>query len=125
MHTPAYQKITNNNIYLTNEIPKDVIDKIIPYQAKVMNHYDFDVRDYSAAHGVYVPEKWTEYKAEYKGFSNGFGDIKGKFRPGTKSVCPFIYCNYDQKEEAILYIKNVEIIIILFKLNLKLMKEQN
>lgn len=45
-----------------------------------------------------------------KGFSNGFGDISGKFRPGTKSVCPFIFCNYGQNEEAILYTKNNEIV---------------
>ena len=111
MHTPAYKKFNNNIIDLNKEIPNDIINKIIPYQTKIMNHYDNNYRDYSAACGVDVPEKWTEYKAEYKGFSNGFGDISGKFRAGTKSVCPFMVCNYRQNEEAILFIKNVEIVV--------------
>ena len=111
IHTPAYKKFNNNIIYLNKEIPNDIINKIIPYQTKIMNHYDSLARDYSAACGVDVPEKWTEYKAEYKGFSSGFGDISGKYRPGTKSVCPFIHCNHKQSEEAILYIKKVEIIV--------------
>ena len=67
--------------------------------------------DYSAACGEIVPENWKEYKALYEGFSSGFGDIKGKYRPETKKVLPFIICNYEQNEDAILEIRNIEIII--------------
>ncbi len=67
--------------------------------------------DYSAACGVDVPEQWTEYKAKYEGFSYGYGDIKGKFRLGTKIVSPFVICNYCQNDEAILEIRNIEIVI--------------
>ena len=72
------------------------------------NGYGFD---YSAACGENVPEKWTEYKAKYEGFSAGFGDIRGKFRLGTKIVLPFVICNYGQNEDAILEMRNIEIII--------------
>ena len=60
--------------------------------------------DYSAACGVQVPEHWTEYKCNYEGFSNGYGDIKGKFRLGTKIVSPFVICNSGQNDDAILEI---------------------
>ena len=76
-----------------------------------MNHYSSGTYDYSAACDDEVPEMWKEFKAEYAGFSNGYGDVKGKFRPETKSVIPFVLCNYGQNENAILEIKNVEIVI--------------
>ena len=66
--------------------------------------------DYSAAYRVYVPEQWTEYKAIYEGFNCGYGDVKGKFRLGTKIVAPFVICNYEQSEDAILEIRNIEMI---------------
>lgn len=76
-----------------------------------MNHHDTNTRDYSAASGVEVPEKWIEYKAEYKGYNKlGGSDQKGKFRPGTTLVRPFVYCNYNNKGE-LLEIKNIEISI--------------
>ena len=107
-----YNNYDNNLIYLKSEIPKEISEKIIPYQTKIMNHnygngYAYD---YSAACGVYVPEQWTEYKAIYEGFSCGYGDIKGKFRPGTKIVAPFVLCNYAQNEDAVLEIRNIEMI---------------
>ena len=107
-----YNNYDNNLIYLKQEIPKEISDKIIPYQTKIMNHncgngYGYD---YSAACGEYVPEQWTEYKAIYEGFSYGYGDIKGKFRLGTKIVAPFVICNYKQSEDAILEIRNIEMI---------------
>ena len=108
-----YKNYENNLIHFNSEIPKEILDKIIPYQTKVMNHnngngYSYD---YSAALGEVVPEQWKEYKAKYEGFSSGFGDIKGKFRLGTKIVSPFIICNSRQNEDAILEVRNVEIIV--------------
>ena len=49
-----YNNYDNNLIYLKQEIPKEISDKIIPYQTKIMNHnagngYSYD---YSAACGV-------------------------------------------------------------------------
>ena len=111
LHTPAYKIYTDNNLYLNREIPKDIRDKIIPYQTKIMNHFSSGTYDYSAACGDEVPEKWTIYKAEYKGFSKGFGDIRGQFRLETKSICPFMICNYSQNDDAILNVKDVEIIV--------------
>ena len=107
-----YNNYDNNLIYLKQEIPKEISDKIIPYQTKIMNHNagNFNSYDYSAACGVYVPEQWTEYKAIYEGFSCGYGDVKGKFRLGTKIVAPFVICNYKQSEDAILEIRNIEMI---------------
>ena len=107
-----YNNYDNNLIYLKSELPKDIFEKIIPYKTKIMNHnigngYGYD---YSAACGEYVPEQWTEYKAIYEGFSSGYGDIKGKFRLGTKIVAPFVICNYEQNEDAILEIRNIEMI---------------
>ena len=107
-----YNNYDNNLIYLKSEIPKEISEKIIPYQTKIMNHNNGNGSsyDYSAAHGEYVPEQWTEYKAIYEGFSNGYGDTKGKFRLGTKIVAPFVICNYRQNEDAILEIRNIEMI---------------
>lgn len=113
MLSPAYKTFEDNNIFLNKEIPKDIIDKIIPYTTKVMNHNagNGSSYDYSAACGAKVPEKWTEYKAIYKGFSKGYGDETGKFRLGTKFVSPFVICNYLQNEDSILEMKDIEIII--------------
>ena len=107
-----YKNYDNSLIYLKSEIPKEIHDKIIPYQTKVMNHNcgNGNSYDYSAACGECVPEQWTEYKAIYEGFSCGFGDIKGKFRLETKMVAPFVICNYKQNEDAILEIRNIEMI---------------
>ena len=104
-----YNNYDNNLIYLKSEIPKEISEKIIPYQTKIMNHNcgNGHSYDYSAACLEYVPEQWTEYKAIYDGFSNGYGDIKGKFRLGTKIVAPFVICNYQQNEDAILEIRNI------------------
>ena len=108
---PAYDNYQDNTINLNQEIPKDILDKIIPFETKVMNHYGSGVYDYSAACGDEVPEIWKEFKAEYNGYSSGYGDIKGKLRPETKSVIPFVICNYGQNEDAVLEIKNIEIVI--------------
>ena len=105
--TPAYKNFVDNNIYLNEELPKDIIDKIIPFQTRVMNHKDAGNYDYSAACNNEVPEIWTEFKAEYQGFSKGYGDIKGKFRPETRIVSPFVR----QNEDAILEIKNIEVFL--------------
>ncbi len=106
--TPAYDKYVDNNIVLKKEIPSNLLDKIIPSITKVMNHYHSNTRDYSAACDNTVPETWTEFKATYEGFSE-IGDIKGKFRLGTKKVSPFVYPNYHQNNNAVLEIRNVEI----------------
>ena len=111
INTPAYDKYIDNNIVLNKEIPKEINDKIIPFKTRVMNHYDSSTYDYSAACYVEVPEKWTKYKAVYNGFSKGYGDIIGKFRLGTKKVSPLILPNYQQNNDAILEIRNVEIIV--------------
>ena len=111
INAPAYNNYQDNTINLNKEIPKDIVDKIIPFKTQVMNHYSSGTYDYSAACHDEVPEIWKEFKAEYTGFSNGYGDIKGKFRPETKSVIPFVLCNYGQNENAVLEIKNVEIVI--------------
>ena len=112
LHNIADMKLGNyqdNTINLNKEIPRDIVDKIIPFKTKVMNHYSSYFRDYSAACNDEVPEIWKEFKAEYTGFSNGYGDIKGKFRLGTKIVSPFVICNYGQNDDAILEIRNIEI----------------
>ena len=112
-HLLKYKNIDNNLINLDAEIPKEITQQINPFQSKVMNHNagNGSSYDYSAACGVDVPEQWTEYKAKYEGFSHGYGDIKGKFRLGTKIVSPFVICNYKQNEDAILEIRNIEIVI--------------
>ena len=110
IYSPAYDFFQDNVINLKQEIPKEIIDQIKPYETKVMNHFDSGTYDYSAASNSEVPEFWTEFRAEYKGFSFGYGDIKGKYRPETKTVSPFALCNYGQNEDAILEIKNIEII---------------
>ena len=106
-----YKNLENNLINFYSEIPNEIFQKIIPYQTKVMNHNcgNGHSYDYSAACGVQVPEHWTEYKCNYEGFSNGYGDIKGKFRLGTKIVSPFVICNYGQNDDAILEMRNIEI----------------
>ena len=96
---------------MNEELPKDIIDKIIPFQTRVMNHKGAGTYDYSAACNDDVPVIWTEFKAEYQGFSKGYGDIKGKFRPETRIVSPFVLCNYGQKEDAVLEIKNIEVLL--------------
>ena len=113
LKSPAYNNYNSNCINLCNEIPRNIIDKIIPFQTKVMNHnrgngYSFD---YSVICGEAIPEQWKEYSSTYEGFSEGYGDIKGKFRLGTKQVQPFIICNYGQNGDAILEIRNIEIIV--------------
>ena len=112
IESPAYKKYENNIINLNNEIPRDIIKKIIPFTTKVMNHNSGNGNsyDYSAASGCYVPEKWTQYKAVYNEFSEGYGDIKGKFRLGRKKVSPFVLANYSQNEDSILEIRNIKII---------------
>ena len=107
----AYNNYQDNIINLNKEIPKDILDRIIPFETRVMNHYSSSTYDYSAANGNEVPENWTVFSAEYNGFSEGYGDIKGKFRPETKSISPHVLCNYQQNEDAVLEIKNVEIVI--------------
>ena len=76
-----------------------------------MNHYSSWTYDYSAASYKTVENKWTEFKAIYNEFSEGYGDIKGKFRPGTKEISPFILANYGQNEKAVLEVKDIELII--------------
>ena len=108
---PAYDNYESNNIKLNTPIPKEIYDKIKPFTTRVMNHYCSSMYDYSAASHVTVENKWTEFKAIYNGFSEGYGDIKGKFRPGTKEISPFILANYDQNEKAVLEVKDIELII--------------
>ena len=76
-----------------------------------MNYYSSCTLDYSGACNAVIPEEWKEYKAEYNGFSDGYGDLPGKFRLGTKKVSPFIYTNYGQNNNAILEVRNIEIIV--------------
>lgn len=106
-----YKNYENNLVHLYSTIPEEISKKIIPYVTRVMNHNvgNGSFYDYSAACGEEVPEQWTEYKAIYKGFSNGYGDIKGKFRLGTRIVSPFVICNYGQNQDAVLEIRNVVI----------------
>ena len=108
INTPAYNNFTDNNIILNKEIPNEILNKIIPSTTRVMNHYSSNTYDYSAASYVCVPETWTEYKAEYKGFSE-YGDLPGKFRLGTKKVSPFVLPNYGQNNYAVLEIRNIEV----------------
>ena len=70
-------------------IPKEIYDKIKPFTTRVMNHYSSWTYDYSAASYKTVENKWTEFKAIYNEFSEGYWDIKGKFRPGTKEISSF------------------------------------
>ena len=106
-----YKNFENNLINLYSEIPNEILQRIIPFQTKVMNHNNGNGSSYdeSAARGVQVPENWTEYKCNYEGFSKGYGDIKGKFRLGTKIVSPFVICNSQQNDDAILEMRNIEI----------------
>ena len=109
--SPAYINIEGNSIILNNEITKEIFNKIIPYTTKVMNHNsgNFCSYDYSVICGENIPNQWKEYSCVYSGFSKGFGDIKGKFRPETREIKPFIHCNYEQNEDAVLEIKNIEL----------------
>ena len=108
---PAYDTYADNNIILNKVLPKEIYDKIVPFRTRVMNHYSNSVYDYSAASHVKVDRQWTKFEAIYNGYSIGYGDIKGKFRLGTKSISPFVLANYNQKDEAILEIKNIEITV--------------
>ena len=108
---PAYDTYADNNIILNKELPKEIYDKIVPFRTRVMNHYLSSNYDYSAANHVKVDRQWTKFEAIYNGYSIGYGDIKGKFRLGTKSISPFVLANYGQKDEAILEIKNIEITV--------------
>ena len=108
---PAYDTYADNNIILNKELPKEIYDKIVPFRTRVMNHYLSSNYDYSAANHVKVDRQWTKFEAIYNGYSIGYGDIKGKFRLGTKSISPFVLANYNQKDEAILEIKNIEITV--------------
>ena len=105
--SPAYKVFTDNNIHLKNEISKEIMDKIIPYKTIVMNHYDSNNYDYSAGNGEVPCDKWKIFEAKYNGFS--FGGVREKFRTGTKSVKPILFCNYHQDKDAVLEIRNVEI----------------
>ena len=109
--SPAYKTYEDKNIFLNEPIPKEIYDKIICFKTKVMNHYANSTYDYSAAYNVEVDKQWSKFEATYNGFSNGYGDIKGKFRLGTKNISPIILANYRQDSNAVLEIKNVEIII--------------
>ena len=111
IQSPAYKTYEDNNILLNKAIPKEIYDKIIPFKTRIMNHYDSNTYDYSAACNASVDKQWTKFEAIYNGFSNGYGDIKGKFRLGTKVISPFILANYAQDSDAILEIKNIEIIV--------------
>ena len=111
IRSPAYEIFDSNEIVLNKEIPKEIFDKIEPYKTRVMNHYSSCTYDYSAASYVKVDHQWTKFSATYNGFSEGYGDIKGKFRPSTKEISPLILANYDQNEDYIMEIKNIELII--------------
>ena len=63
--SPAYNNFVDNNIILNNEIPKEIINKIIPDTTKLMNHYLSNTYNYSSSSGVLLPEEWKEYKTEY------------------------------------------------------------
>ena len=117
-----YSNYNNNILYLNESISNEILGKINNNITKVMNHYDTNNYDYSAAGfngdnggAEEVPsENWKEYSAIYEGFSSFTGiikDIKGKYRPGTKQVLPIILCNYGQSNDAILEIKNIEIVL--------------
>lgn len=117
-----YSNYDNNILYLNEPVTDDIFEKIKINITKVMNHADTNNYDYSAAGfngdnggAEEVPsENWKEYKAIYKGFGPFTGvikDIRGKFRPGTKQVQPIILCNYGQNNDAILEIKNIEMIL--------------
>ena len=108
---PAYDTYADNNIILNKELPKEIYDKIVPFRTRAMNHFSSNAYDYSAACYAKVDRQWTKFEAIYNGYSIGYGDIKGKFRLGTKSISPFVLANYGQKDEAILEIKNIEITV--------------
>ena len=109
--TPAYKTYEDRNIFLNEAIPKEIFDKMICYKTKVMNHYDSNTYDYSAASNNEVDNQWTKFEAAYNGFIEGYREIKGEFRLGTKTISPIILANYGQDSNAILEIKNIEIII--------------
>ena len=111
IRSPAYETFNNNEIVLNKEIPKEIFDRIQPYKIRVMNHYSSSTYDYSAACEIEVNFQWTRFSAIYNGFSEGYGDIKGKFRPSTKEISPFILANYNQDADAIIEIKNIELIV--------------
>ena len=111
LNSPAYKNYDSNNIILNAPIPQEIYDKIKPFTTRVMNHYSSSAYDYSAACYAEVNNQWTEFKAIYNGFSEGYGDINGKFRPGTKEISPLILANYQQDENAVLEIKNIELIV--------------
>ena len=107
---PAYDTYADNNIILNKVLPKEIYDKIVPFRTRAMNHYSSSYYDYSAACYAKVDRQWTKFEAIYNGYSIGYGDIKGKFRLGTKKVSPFVLANYEQNEDSILEIRNIEII---------------
>jgi len=111
IRSPAYETFYCNEIVLNKEIPKEIYDKIEPYKTRVMNHYSSSTFDYSAASGIKVDCQWTKFSATYNGFSEGYGDINGKFRPSTKQISPLILANYQQNKDYIMEIKNIELII--------------
>ena len=111
INSPAYKTYEDKNIFVNKAIPKEIYDKIICFKTKVMSHYDNSTYDYSAADNVEVDKQWSKFEATYNGFSNGYGDIKGKFRLETKTISPIIIANYQQDSNAVLEIKNIEIII--------------
>ncbi len=51
-----YNNYNNNLIYLKSELPKEISEKIIPYQTKIMNNSSGNENSYDYSD---VPEQWT------------------------------------------------------------------
>ena len=63
IESPVYKKYENNIINLNNEIPKDIIKKIIPFIIKVMNHNSGGcLYDYSSTSGCLFQRKGHNIK---------------------------------------------------------------
>jgi len=104
-----YAKIENNEIQLIEKMPNDVLNKIKIWISKVIIHYANGTFDYSACGGDIVPNNWTKYEAKYYGNIQAFNFEKGKLRPETKFISPFILANHYQDNKSILEIKNIQL----------------
>jgi hypothetical protein len=99
--------LENNSIILAKDLPKSIMDKIIPDTTVIRNHYGSNPFVF-LFNGI-VPKEWTHISRTISGINIKSCDDPKKFRRGTEYFTVGFMANDHQDKESILAFKNFKI----------------